>query len=188
MPTHAMTKHPLSEQCPATSKRTTLRCQQWVIGGGPCHMHGGKAPQVAAKREARIATWEAQQRRAPIEERDPADALLSAATTADKLVQRLTQEMDEEGTLRPATVTALGEWLDRAGRLSKTVLDARIDERRTRVSEAQGIQLLGVLRGVLAEMGHDLSPGSPAAQIVLKHLAPLRSRPLLEVVQGGGGS
>lgn len=52
-------RHPLSERCTATSKRTGLRCQLTVIGGGTCFMHGGKAPQVAAKREARIVEWEA---------------------------------------------------------------------------------------------------------------------------------
>lgn len=52
-------QHPLSERCTATSKRTGQRCQLTVIGGGVCFMHGGKAPQVAAKREERIVAFEA---------------------------------------------------------------------------------------------------------------------------------
>ncbi|MFC0623218.1 hypothetical protein [Kribbella deserti] len=178
-----MLRHPLSEQCTATSKRTGLRCQLTVIGGGPCFMHGGKAPQVVAKREARIAVWEAQQRQAPIEVRDPADALLAAAETADELMQRLRRELAEHGTLSPALLTAVGEWLDRSSRLNKTVLDARIDERRTRINEAQGVQIATVLRDVLQELGHDASPGSEAAQVVGKHLRLMTQRPALVLTE-----
>lgn len=170
-----MTANSLSAQCPATSKRSRQRCKHMVVGGGPCHMHGGKAPQVAAKREARIVAWEASQGQDPIEVRDPADALMAAAMLADELVQRLHRDLREKGTLNSASLMALGDGLDRVGRLSKVVIDARIDERRVRLSEAQGIQMHTVIVGVLTELGHDVSPGSKAAQVVLKHLEPLRA-------------
>lgn len=160
----------MSEQCTATSKRSGNRCRRHVVGGGPCPMHGGKAPQVAAAREARIATWEAQRGLAPVEDRDPAEALLAAARTADQLVQRLEREMLEDGKFQTATVKALGDWLDRSGRLSKTVLDAMVDERRIRITEVQGKQLFEILRGVLSELGHDMTRGSHAAQVVARHL------------------
>lgn len=180
-----MTAQPPSTQCSAKSKRSGQRCKHLVIGGGPCHMHGGKAPQVAAGRAGRVAIWEAQQRQDPIQLRDPADALLAAATSADGLVQRLQQELDDDERLTPATLWALGEWLDRVGRLSKLTLDARIDERKVRLSEAQGAQMHRVIVGVLTELGHDVSPGSMAAQVVLKHLAPLRASAPLRVIEGG---
>lgn len=172
-----MRQHPLSEQCPATSKRTKQQCQQRVIGGGPCSIHGGKAPQVAAKREARIMLWEAQQKQEPIEVRDPGDALLAAAETADELMQRLRIELAKDGTLSPSLLAAIGDWLDRSGRLNKTVLDARLDERsarllerNTRISELQSQQLREVLRRILTELGHDLTPGGPVAEVVVRHL------------------
>lgn len=123
-------------------------------------MHGGRAPQVAAAREGRVAVWEAQQRQDPIQVRDPAEALLAAATAADGLVQRLQQELAEDERLTPATLWSLGEWLDRVGRLSKTVLDARVDERRTRVSEAQGQLIATAVRQILG--GLELSPQQQA--------------------------
>ncbi|RZU16431.1 hypothetical protein EV645_3996 [Kribbella rubisoli] len=169
--------NPLSSRCTATSKATKLQCTQWVVGGGVCFHHGGAAPQVAASREARVAVWEAANRGDPIEVRDPGEALLAAATTADGLVQRLQHELAEAERLAPATLMALGEWLDRVGRLSKTVLDARIDERRTRVSEAQGQRIFTVLRDVLVELGHDVTPGSPTAQVVVRHLRAMAEPP-----------
>lgn len=181
-----MTASSLSSQCTATSRRSGQRCQHMVIGGGVCHLHGGKAPQVAAAREARIVAWEAAQGQDPIEVRDPADALMAAATLADELVQRLHRDLRERGTLNSASLMALGDGLDRVGRLSKVVIDARIDERKVRLSEAQGVQMHRVLVGVLTDLGHDVSPGSEAAQVVLRHLAPLRAGSL-RVIEGGPG-
>jgi hypothetical protein len=57
--------HPLGEQCSATSKRSGKRCRRRVVGGGPCIMHGGRAPQVNARREQRILLYEAEQKAAP---------------------------------------------------------------------------------------------------------------------------
>ena len=47
--------HPLSQKCHAQSKRTGKQCGQWAIPGGRvCKWHGGAAPQVIAKAEARL--------------------------------------------------------------------------------------------------------------------------------------
>lgn len=44
------------KKCSATSKRSGKRCEKWAIPGGTvCPMHGGKAPQVKAKAEGRLA-------------------------------------------------------------------------------------------------------------------------------------
>jgi hypothetical protein len=81
--------HPLSSQCTAKSKRSGERCRHRVIGGGVCHIHGGKAPQVAAKREARIIAGEASLAAKSYAPRDPGAALLAAASDADAVLQQL---------------------------------------------------------------------------------------------------
>lgn len=44
------------KKCSATSKQSGKRCGRWAIPGGTvCPMHGGKAPQVAAKAEQRLS-------------------------------------------------------------------------------------------------------------------------------------
>lgn len=103
-------------------------------------MHGGKAPQVAARREARILEAEARLRGEAATPRDPGEALVAAAEDADGMLQRLKADM-RSGTLQPAQLLAFGDWIDRTARIAKTVLDARIDERRARLAERDG-QLL----------------------------------------------
>lgn len=121
--------------------------------------------------------WEAQQKQEPIEVRDPGDALLAAAEMADELMQRLRIELNKDGKLSPSLLSAIGEWLDRSSKLNKTVLDARldertarIDERNVRISNLQAKQLDDVLRRILGELGHDLAPGGPVAEVVGRHL------------------
>ncbi len=48
-----------SSQCTATSKASSKRCPQWVVGGGVCFHHGGAAKQVAARRAERVVALEA---------------------------------------------------------------------------------------------------------------------------------
>jgi hypothetical protein len=100
-------------------------------------MHGGKAPQVAARREVRILEGEARLRGEQHDVRPPGEALLAAAHDADTMLQRLKREM-AAGTLTPAALLSFGEWLDRTARITKTVLDAGVDERRVRLVEQQG--------------------------------------------------
>lgn len=100
-------------------------------------MHGGRAPQVAAAREARVIAGEAALRAAgTTAPRDPGEALLAAAQDADAILQRIKVGV-ADGSLSPALLTACGDWLDRVSRLSKVVLDARIDERKVRVDQAR---------------------------------------------------
>lgn len=43
-------------KCSATSKQSGKQCGRWAIPGGTvCAMHGGKAPQVKAKADERLA-------------------------------------------------------------------------------------------------------------------------------------
>jgi hypothetical protein len=169
--------NPLSSRCTATAKTTGERCIKWVVGGGVCYFHGGAAPQVVAKREARIIALEAAQRQEPIEVRDPAEALLGAAALADELLQRLHAEL-RQGGLEPATLAAVGEWADRVGRLSKAVLDARLDERAARVAEGRGREIAGVIRRILNAL--DLSDVQWAAvpEIVPRELRSFEAKEL----------
>jgi hypothetical protein len=149
-------------------------------------MHGGKAPQVAARREARLAEARARLAGDPIEARDPADALVAAAVTADELAQRLRRDLlDGGGELRPAALLALGDWLDRVGRLSKAVVDARIDERKARVAEAQALLLVSVIRAIFADPQLALTPEQFAASglVASRHL-----RAVAELGPGGDGA
>lgn len=142
-----MGAHPLSEQCSATSKATGQRCQRHVIGGGVCWVHGGAAPQVARAREARIIAAEAA-REAPVSMADAADVLTSAMNDAHALLQRIKENI-ANGRVTDGDLRALGEWVDRAARISKLVVDAGIEERQVRLAERHGQLLAGVVIRIL---------------------------------------
>lgn len=144
-----------AEQCTAKAKGTQQRCQRLVMGGGVCIVHGGRARQVNAAREARVVAALAQASGGVTEARDPGEALVSAAVDADQIVQKLKRSLDAGEEIKPSELRALGDWLDRTGRLAKTVLDARVDERRVRVTEAQHRELLAILTAVIRQLGHD---------------------------------
>jgi hypothetical protein len=169
MVTDRQPAHPLAEQCTAKSKRSGQRCQHFVIGGGPCHLHGGKSPRAAAAREARIIAAQAHASGAVTEYRDPGEALVSAAVDADRIVQLLKRSLESGETLKAGELRSLGEWLDRTGRLAKTVLDARVDERKVRITELQHRELFAIIGAVLAELGHD--PDSPEMIEVVRSCA-----------------
>lgn len=158
--------HPLAEQCTATCKATGERCRIRVIGGGPCRVHGGAAPQVARAREARIIAAEAA-REAPVSMADAADVLTSAMNDAHSLLQRIKQNI-VNGRVTDGDLRALGEWVDRAARISKLVVDAGIEERQVRLAEAQGLVLAAIVKRIFArlELGGDqlLEANAIAAQ------------------------
>lgn len=71
---------------------------------------------------------------------------------------------------------------NRLERYSASALKAGVDERRVKIAEQQGTLLQGVLVAVLGELGHDVAPGSVAAQVILRHMAPLRE---MAEIEGG---
>jgi hypothetical protein len=125
------TGHPLGEQCSATSKRSGKRCRRRVIGGGPCIMHGGKAPQVNARREQRILLYEAEQKAAPPEPELPEltadETLVAVLKDVRTTLQHLRVEMAVNAS--PTLLALLGDWLDRADRISRSVIITRAEER-----------------------------------------------------------
>lgn len=166
-----------SEQCTATSKRTSRRCGQLVPGGGVCMWHGGAAGQVARQREARLAAAEAQAMYADeFGQRDAGEVLVAAVADVDGIVQKLKARIREAGELKPSDLDALGEWLDRASRMARSVLDARVDERRVRVNERQGELVAAVLKGALSDLSAMLAAGQiatvdPAQPAVMRVVA-----------------
>jgi hypothetical protein len=146
---------PRAEQCPATSKRTQQRCRQMVIGGGPCPWHGGAAPQVAAKREQRIAVWQAQAAGRPVERRNAAAALVSAFRDSDEILQRLKLAMTDGGrSLDATTLDMLGAWIDRTQRLTKAVIDSGAEKNQAQLAEKEGQLIADAIRNILDAM-HD---------------------------------
>jgi hypothetical protein len=142
-----------SEQCTATSKRTRRRCGQLVPGGGVCRWHGGAAGQVSRQRQARLAAAEAQAMFADTyEPRDPGEALAAAAVNADQVLRSLQQKVELSGELRAHDLDALRTWMELVSRLSKAVLDARIDERRAQLSEQQGDVVVLALQAIFARL------------------------------------
>jgi PAS domain-containing protein len=129
-------------------------------------MHGGAAPQVRARREARIALAAALATGTDAAvDRDPVDALLDASQTADRVVGLLKAQLD--GRALDATILqSLGEWLDRLGRLAKAVVDGRLDERRTRVAERDGAMVAAILTTALTECGVDATSPEVRAIVV----------------------
>jgi hypothetical protein len=141
---------PFADRCTATAKSTGLRCERRVIGGGVCIMHGGNAPQVRNRREARILAAEAAQEM-PVTATDAAAVMTSAMSDAHSLLQRLKVNM-AKGQLESQDLTALGDWIDRAARVAKLVNDAGLEERKVQLAEDQARILASVIRLVLAEM------------------------------------
>jgi hypothetical protein len=147
-------QHPLSQQCSATSKRSGKRCRRRTIAANICWVHGVNAKQVKARREQRIALWEAQQNQPPtaIETREPEQVLLDALHDTNVTLQAIKAQLSD-GVLSPALLMVAGEWLDRLGRLGKIVIDGeledRLEARRTRriaiEAEARAQLLSGML-------------------------------------------
>ncbi|GEM_PF-4526640 len=115
---------PLAEQCSATSKATGARCRRRVTGGGPCIVHGGKAPQVAAKRLARVELGRLRLAGITTDDLTPAESLLAATRDADQVRQALRSKLAESEDVDLATLDLLGQWVDRTGRLSRSAIDA----------------------------------------------------------------
>lgn len=121
-----MLANPLASQCTARSKATGERCRHQVVGGGPCHMHGGKANQVAARRQERVAIAEARAaagvESVVVQRAEPEELLLDLLDDVNRILQRIKSEM-HESIVSPPLLAVAGEWFDRTARVAKTVID-----------------------------------------------------------------
>jgi hypothetical protein len=179
-------------------------------GIGPCKLHGGSTPAhktAAAVTQAKRDVVLFGARR----DIHPAEALLELVQwTAGEVdywrsrvrvldeealtwgVTKVKEEGHDKGTTYEAkpniAYSMLVQASDRLEKYAASALKAGVDERRVRVAESQGTQLLGVLIGCLTELGHDVSPGSEAARVVLKHVAPLQAAARAEIAQTEDGA
>jgi hypothetical protein len=125
--------HPLNQQCTAKAKATGQRCERRVVGGTVCHVHGGNAKQVKAKREQRVLLAEAQAEAraaapATVVMREPEEILLDALHDTNAVLTRIKADL-HSGVVNPILLDLCGEWLDRLGRLGKVVVDGGLAER-----------------------------------------------------------
>lgn len=200
-------------KCGATKRQGEGTCTQaagWGTdhpGIGRCKLHGGGTQshtQAAVVTQARRDVVLFGARR----DVHPAEALLELVQwTAGEVdywrgrvsaldeealtwgVTKVKEEGHDKGTTYEAkpniAYVMLRDASDRLEKYASSALKAGVDERRVRIAEQQGTQLLGVLIGCLTELGHDVSPGSEAARIVLKHVEPLRLAAVGEQAEGG---
>lgn len=108
------------------------------------------------------------------EPRDPGEAL-AAAVNADQVLRSLQQRVELAGELRAHDLEALRTWMELVSRLSKAVLDARIDERRTQLSERQGQLVADLFRAVFADplLALTVSQVAIAPSVAARHLRAL---------------
>ena len=95
-------------------------------------MHGGSARQVRARREQRILLYEAKVKASPpVVEPEPEpsadEVLIGLLRDVRRTLQQIQVSLAESPS--PQWLTVLGEWLDRADRISRSVIVTRAEER-----------------------------------------------------------
>jgi hypothetical protein len=107
-------------------------------------MHGGAAPQVKARREQRILLAEARAKSLPVvvepvEEPTADELLISLLTDVRTTLGQIKATLAENPS--PTLLVVLGDWLDRADRISRSVIitgaQERVEQRKVAVSEEQ---------------------------------------------------
>lgn len=149
-----MTKpNPLVVACKAVVASTGAPCKNRAIAGGAvCHFHGGKAPQVKAAAARRVAAANLQVTVGALLEQiahDPVpdliDGLLIAVDHCARMVavyRLVVEQRDPLGVNRHDEQVAdpgmveYRAWLAEWAKITKLALDAGIDERRTKLVEA----------------------------------------------------
>lgn len=182
---------PESRRCTATSNATGNRCRRSaILGGTVCYVHGGRAPQVKAAAERRLAEAAVVRRLdeygiTPIG--SPLEALSRLAEEAvalkDVLAQRVAALDDmryrsDQGTEQLRAEVALYERaMDRAGRFLTDWVKLGFDDRMVRVHEVQAAALVAVIQALLAdpELGLDDRQRQLAPALVARHVAALET-------------
>jgi hypothetical protein len=160
-PSVALRSEGSSRRCTAHSSRTGLRCKRYASRGATvCTSHGARAPAVKRAAEARLAEAKARAAAARLGGRldiDPGAALelVWQGAAADVVaLEQMVAAMGPVGLASPAGV-ALTRMLDSsrevARRAAKAALDAGVDERRVRVSEATIARLVAAVVGALED-------------------------------------
>lgn len=140
-----------------------------MVGGTRCRRHGGAAKQVraaAARRVAEAKATQAIQREhlSPVD--DPIAALRELAAEALGVKRYFAERVNQLEQLRyqagageqvRGELLLYGQAFDRAARLCESLAKLNLDERVTRIEEANVVLLVAVLARVLAspELGLD---------------------------------
>lgn len=169
----------MTQTCTARTKNGRQCRNPAIPGGNVCRIHGGNAPQVRAKAQARLAEQQAQQQARLLGARQdihPAEALLELVQrTASEVAywrERVTQldpqlltwgiteqttKTSPDGTETTSKHAAQAHiayrlYIDAANRLanySTAALKAGIDERRIQLAEQQGSLVENAIRQIL---------------------------------------
>jgi len=169
--------------CVAHKKSTGKACQANPVRGATvCSKHGGQIGAIKRNAAARVAEARIERtmgdllREHDIPDRHPFAALLDLSRRMDAMTRTLEQIVTEYRTSGDddRLQAALGMY-ERFGRLStqvsKTVLDANLDERLVRVNEAQSDVLFQALDTTLRRLGFDEALLAQAAPILIDELA-----------------
>lgn len=156
-------------RCKARSSRTGERCRQWAIKGGKvCPAHGGRAPQVAAAARRRVVEDQAAVELARLDV-DPVTnpleelSMLAGQAVAWKdmmaaKVNQLTSLRYEGEGLGEQLRAEVGLWeraLDRCEKFCTAMARLDIDDRLAKISEAQGVVMVGFIQVALQRCGID---------------------------------
>lgn len=176
-------------RCTARAKSTGEQCDNFPMHGSTvCRVHGGKAKQVREAAQRRLAAEKLDREMRDViafESRegvaDPFEALSLLADEALAMKEALASRVNSLKKLRysahgtgteqlRAEVALYERAMDRAGKFLDLLVRNGFEERRVRMSEQMGLQVASLLRNVLAELGHDVSPGSETANLCARHL------------------
>lgn len=177
-----------SRRCSAKSKQSGEQCKRWASPGATvCATHGGKAPQVRAAAERRLAAAEAERAAVTFglpRDVDPHAALLEELhRTAGHVswLSTLVAELDRENLSqyteagrRPSVWVELYQTERKhLAAVATACLRAGIEERRVEIAQQQADVLVAVLRGVLADLG--VADRPDVNQVVARHLRAVAS-------------
>lgn len=186
-----------ADRCQAHSKSTGQQCGNAPIrGASTCRMHGSSTPAARAKAAANVAREEAERAVQTLglpREIDPGRALLeevwrTAGAVAwleakvrelgeHDLVWGMTKQKDggdDRGTTYEAKPSIWYElWIRERRHLLEVcdkTLRAGVEERQVRLAESFGKQILGLLDGVLGDLGLTPDQQQLARTVVPRHL------------------
>jgi len=189
------------DTCGATTRSGT-HCRReagWGtphFGIGRCKLHGGSTPTHIKASEVEMANRAAKALNLTVlPDVHPGDALMNEVRRCQQMVTFISKqienlEYDEVAGLMVSKVTddhgvertvganiwvkLLGEWSDRLSRTSKTVIDADIAGRQTRIMEAQATTFATALYEVLRELGVDTGADA-TLEVVRRHMMELET-------------
>lgn len=165
-------------RCTARSKRTQLQCRRFCAPGARvCYFHGGAIPKVKARAAERVLIADALRTG---EVRSPHEVLASALVHMDRIKEALVEQVSFGDPSQPVDFERLVDAIDRAAKLAKVAIDVGIEERQVRVSEAMALQLAGVMRSVLGDLGLSPAQQELVGPSVAKHIAALTGRRVIE--------